>query len=462
MHAGVAVTARKWVAVSSLYAVGYLLVIASFLASNRAEMKRQWITHYLMIPGESQKTAALFFVAALVCIGVGYAILLRWALSGDTMVAVHGKMRVFIISLILLFASMPPFLDVDIFNYYQQGWVVAEMGASPYVLPAGAFGDYPGRELTRGANGFALSPYGAIWTQIERLTVEASGGSLWVGIVLFKVYAAIASIAIVLLTAAISRRLESSQGSWAIIAVGANPLLLIEGAGMGHNDVIALAVVVLGIWLQLRVMDKKWVGLTILGLASLIKVTVAPAILVLVHWLLRVRKSLGETCLTLAKVAVPVILMLIIAGAPFISQVRDIPLLFAFANVNLGYELGLTPVNFVSTILVDRFASAGVEVSASGIKAVVLAVSLGLGASASLWMLSRSRTWESYIGTLGPIYLIATVVVSYWRPWYVLWPLSLVMLGPWSKWTAVIIVYSFLAVGTQVITRSTGIFCGCI
>jgi len=209
-------------------------------------------------------------------------------------------------------------------------------------------------------------------------------------------------------------------------------------------------------------MDKKWVGLTILGLASLIKITVAPAILVLVHWLLRVHKSFGETCLTLAKAAVPVILILIVTGTPFVSQVRDIPLFFGFANVDLGYELGLTPVNFVSAILVDRFTSAGVEVSASVVKAVVLAVSFGLGASVSLSMLSRSRTWESYLGTLGPIYLIATVVVSYWRPWYVLWPLSLVMLGPWSKWTVAIIVYSLLAVGTHVITRSTGIFCGCI
>jgi len=231
---------------------------------------------------------------------------------------------------------------------------------------------------------------------------------------------------------------------------------------MGHNDVIALAVVVLAIWLQLRAMDKKWVGLTILGLASLIKVTVAPTILVLAHWLFRVHKSFGETCLTLAKAAVSAILLLIITGAPFVSQVQDIPLLFGFANVDLGYELGLTPVNFVSAILVDRIASAGVEVSASGVKAVVLAASLGLCASVSLWMLSRSRTWESYVGTLGPIYLIATVVVSYWRPWYVLWPLSLVMLGPWGKWTVVIIVYSLLAVGTYVITRSSGIFCGCI
>ena len=447
---------------SLLYGIGYLLVIASFLVSDRTELKSQWITHYLLEPSGSPRTAAFLFVAALVCIGVGYAILLRWTLSGDAMPAIHGRVRVFVLSLMLLFVSLPPFLSTDVFSYYQQGWVVAEMGASPYVTPPATFGDYPGIGVTRGENGFARSPYGAIWTHVERLTVEASGGSLWLGIVLFKVYAAIASAVIALLVSAIARQMEPNNGTRALVAIGANPLLLIEGPGMGHNDVFALAVVVLATWLQLRAMDKKWVGLTILGFASLIKVTVAPAILVLVHWLLRVQKSIRETCLTLAKAAVPVIVLLIVTGAPFVSQVRDIPLLFGFANIGLDYELGLTPVNFVSGILVGRFASAGVEVSASGVKAVVLAVSLGLGASVSLWMLSRSRTWESYIGTLGPIFMIATVVVSYWRPWYVLFPLSLVMLGPWSKWTVAIIIYSLLALGTYTITRSSGIFCGCI
>jgi hypothetical protein len=462
MDTGVAVTAKKWIAVSSLYAIGYLLVIASFLTSDRAEMKREWITHYLLEPDSSPETAALFFVAALVCIAIGYVILLRWSLSAGAIAVSSSKVKVFVLSLILLFTSMPPFLDVDIYNYYQQGWVVAEKDANPYVTPPGTFDVYPGKEVTRGANAFARNPYGAIWTHIERLTVEASGGSLWVGIVLFKVYAAMASIAIVLLVSAISGKLEPNRGPWAVVAVGANPLLLIEGPGMGHNDMLALAAVMLAIWLQMLAMDKKWVGLTILGLASLIKVTVAPAILVVVHWLIRGRKSFGETCLTLTKAAVPVILILIITGAPFVSQVQDILLLFAFANVDLGYELSLTPVNYISGFLVDRFTSAGMAVSANGVKAVVLTASLGLGAGLCLWLLSHSRTWESYLGTLGPIFLIATVVVSYWRPWYVLWPLSLATLGPWNKWTLAIVCYSFLAIGTQVITRSTGIFCECI
>ncbi len=462
MRSGLEMTARKWVAVLFLYGIGYLLVIASFLTSDRTELKSQWITHDLIELGSSPKTAALFFIAALVFIAIGYAILLRWALTADAMAASLGRVRVFVLSLMVLFMSLPPFLSADVFNYYQQGWVVAEVGANPYVTPPGVYGDYPAQDVTRGANAFGRNPYGPIWTHVERFTVEASGGSLWIGILLFKVYATIASVVIALLASAIARQLEPSLGTRALVALGANPLLLIEGPGMGHNDVIALAVVMLAIWLQMRAIDKKWVGLTFLGLAFLIKVTVAPAILVFVHWLLRAQESFSETSLTLVKAAVPVILVLIVTGAPFVSRVQDILLLFGFSTLDPGYEIALTPVNFVSAILADRFASAGVEISAGGVKAVVMAVFLGLGAITILRILSRSRTWESHVGTLGPIYLIVTVVLSNWRPWYVLWPLSLVMLGPWSKWTVVIIVYSLLAVGTNVITRSTGIFCGCI
>lgn len=458
MCTNVKVTARKWAVVLFLYGAGYLLLFGSFLYSeHRAELKRHWITHYLQGPISAPRTAAFFFIAGLSCIGIGYAILLRRALSGDATVVSLGKTRMFVMSLILLFVMLPPFLSSDVFNYYQQGWVVAEKGASPYVTPPAAFDDYPGKEVAWGGNEGVRSPYGAIWTHIERLTVEASRGSLWVGIVLFKLYGAIAGATIVLLASAIGKQLEPGRGSWVVVAVGANPLLLIEGPGMGHNDIIALAVVFLGVWLQLGALNKRWVGLTVLGVASLIKVTVAPAIFVTVHWLLRIRQTYGALVVTLVRGFIPSVLVLTIAGAQFVSQVRDIPLLFGFANVNLGYEIGLTPVNFVTKILVDNFSLAGTQVSASVVKTIVLAVSLSLGGGASLWLLSRARTWVSCMGTLGPIYLIATVVVSYWRPWYVLWPLSLAALGPWSRWTAIIVIYSLLAVSTYVITHSSGI-----
>lgn len=217
------------------------------------------------------------------------------------------------------------------------------------------------------------------WTQIERLTVKVSGGSLWAEALLFKSYAALASILIVLLTASISRRLDLSQGSWAVVAVGANPLLLIEGPGMGHNDLVAIAGVLCGIWLQLRFVKRRSLDLTIVFLTSLVKVHVVPAIFVFVHWLIRSQKSYLETVGNVARSLAPTIVMLSIAGWPFVSHVSDVPLLFGLANANQNYEIRFTPVNFLKDSLVRTFTSAGLDVSPESVKFAILTASLFVG-----------------------------------------------------------------------------------
>ena len=279
---------------------------------------------------------------------------------------------------------------------------------------------------------------------------------------LFKFYAVLAVLAIVVLVLNINHRLDPGRRAWSAVAVGANPLVLIEGPGMGHNDIVALVVVVFAIWLLVRVMKERWAGLAFVGFALLVKLTAAPVLFVFLHSFLRFRETYRDVFLTFLKAIVPIGLVFVVTGASFISTVVDVPLLFGFANVNLGYEIRLTPVHLIRDAIVTGLGAIGTEVPAARVKTFVQLMVLGLGAGASLRMLNRSNTISSYLATLGPIYLLATLVVSYWRPWWVLWPLVLASMGPWNRWTVAIILYSLLALGTHLITRNAGIFCGCI
>jgi Glycosyltransferase family 87 len=137
----------------------------------------------------------------------------------------------------LLFLLAPPLLSQDVFSYlaYARLDVLHHMNPythSPDAVPTDAvFGFAGSKDLT--------SAYGPLFT-LATLPLAKLGipGAFWI----LKGVAAGASLGIVGLTWACARRLGSDP-TFAVLAVGLNPVLLVHVVGGAHNDALVMVLV---------------------------------------------------------------------------------------------------------------------------------------------------------------------------------------------------------------------------
>src|SRR5204863_5851009 len=97
------------------------------------------------------------------------------------------------------------------------------------------------------------SGYGPVWTLISMALWGCLGwASAFWQLFGIKLLAATALLAAALAGRAIAERLEPGRGNLALLAIGLNPLFVLEGPGNGHNDLLMFALFMAGIFLCLR------------------------------------------------------------------------------------------------------------------------------------------------------------------------------------------------------------------
>ena len=89
-----------------------------------------------------------------------------------------------------------------------------------------------------------------IKTHIE-LTDQAI--NIKAGVLLLKVAALLSFLGGVFLVSRIALLVRPETEATALIFFGANPLVLLEGPGMGHNELAAITAVLLSVWLFLNI-----------------------------------------------------------------------------------------------------------------------------------------------------------------------------------------------------------------
>jgi hypothetical protein len=425
-----------------LYLIGLLLLHVAFAYSTNPAL-REALFGFLALrsPVAAASRGAVFFVLGVACLFAGHALLLNGssvAFGNRRQGTVWGMLAL----LSLLYVSLPPFLSTDVLSYYQQGWLIVEKGTSPYITPPGAYGEFPGMRFMKGQNYWVLSPYGPLWSQVEALVYRVTGGSLWLGVAVFKLLAAGSVWLLAYLVWAILQRSDPANATRGALLVGTNPLLLVEGAGMAHNDVVALAVAFVGLALVHRGGENRTVaGLALIGVSLLIKALAAVVPFALAVYWIRVLglKRLLRLAFKAALLWVPVA---VASGMAFVNRPADVWLLFGSANARLPYEIRYTPVNTLRDELVQHSASIGVPLDPVHTKVVLLVVAFGGVVAFMIFLLARARTLFDALKAVGPGYIGVTVAASYWRQWYAAWPVPFVALGQSRLWTGVAIAYS--------------------
>ncbi len=213
----------------------------------------------------------------------------------------------------LILIGLYPITALDVALYVVRARLWAFYGGSPMLaFPA----SYPQDPYIRLGGEYVtqVSPYGPAWELIAQIPIRLGISDIGGGVIAMKVIALISYIGMALLLGWYARQDTSKfevSGLTAMTFFALNPLVLLEAIGNGHNDMVMLALMTLGLVLWQR---GHWGWATLaLTLATLIKITglilmplFGVAVLVAApNWRTRIVRALGmiEIFLIIAGIA---------------------------------------------------------------------------------------------------------------------------------------------------------------
>lgn len=179
-------------------------------------------------PELSDLPSAAFMAAAVVAFGL-YVVAL---------VSLHGRatrlgaIAVLAVAIQLAPLAGPLVISRDAYSYWAYGRLVEDHGANPYRLSPARFTHDPAERSVAAGWRRADSVYGPLFTEASAGLAAVSGRSAETSSFLYRLLGACGMLVLAGIAAA-----AASQRAFALVLVGWNPLLALQFAGGGHNDV---------------------------------------------------------------------------------------------------------------------------------------------------------------------------------------------------------------------------------
>lgn len=169
-----------------------------------------------------------------------------------------------------------PVTATDLFQYVLRARVRVIHGANPMVVPADHFPDDP---LLRFAGEWAdsLSPYGPVWELLAEGVVWLGARDAVSGAIAYK---GVALASYLVCTGLLAWGMRTRPQ--ALFFFAWNPLVLLEGVGNGHNDVLMLAWALLALllWERKQLWAPAVIALSLAVLTKFSAALVAPLLMV--------------------------------------------------------------------------------------------------------------------------------------------------------------------------------------
>jgi hypothetical protein len=260
MESGFAVTTRAsrlasvmvWCLAGGLVATAFVLLMVPAdyvsiwrLSPEGAQRFRETFPVTAGVPVLDRETFTWLLRAAFLFVWLAWAVAVAMAVRGA--VARLQTVRLLVGGVALVLAVFAPVvLSGDVFGYVAYGRLAAVHGLNPYEHgrtaldqlgdPAAAFLVWP-----------TPLPYGPAWTLIA-MAISRVGGlfGLHGEVVGHRALAAAALVVTAVAGARLAERREPGRGTVAFLAIGLNPLFVLEGPATGHNDFAMLAALVIG------------------------------------------------------------------------------------------------------------------------------------------------------------------------------------------------------------------------
>jgi len=345
----------------------------------------------------------------------------------------------------LAMAWMYPVNAIDLFIYAVRSRIFTAHGANPLAVPPNAFPRDPLMRFASAEWSDDVSPYGPLWTLVAAPTTAFVGRDLPRALLALKALAVVAALAGGWIAARIAAADDPERAARAALVYLWNPLVLWEGIGNGHNDVVMMACALLALLAWARRRDVwvipllvvaaaiKYVALALLPLAAVALWRRAPAAAGddgalpfgrSAAWRARLRLALASALLSAA--------VLVVAFAPF----YDIGA--ARASVEAQGDIALTsPAAVAIGMLYERVAP---ETARLWVRAASLGL-FGVGLAVALVVVWR-RPAAFPRAAFETMFLLLLAATWNFRPWYLIWLVALAACLPVGWPTARAIVWS--------------------
>ena len=251
-----------------------------------------------LTPYRQASLAGTGYVEFLGLIALAFAIYGLCALFIQRRAPAHNRLALRLIWLGTILAGLiyvftPGMLSHDIFVYASYGRVLAIYHNNPYFAPLSAFPGDPFIALNYWAN--ATAAYGPLWIYICSLLGFVLGPQALGYVLAFRLFALVMHL---LNTWLVATTLRTSGQSSRVVLLGTllyawNPLVLLESSLGGHNDVLMVTFLLVGILLSIRAEKRGQLThprgyippLIAFTLATLIKFTTLPLIVLFILFL---------------------------------------------------------------------------------------------------------------------------------------------------------------------------------
>ena len=401
---------NPWIGLGTLGSVGIAVLGTSIGAIPRPGPDRFWFH----VTGGGNTWAHLGFYASVA--------LLLAAWVGVGLEARQGRLSVARCWLILALWGLPLFLGPpifsrDIYSYIAQG-LLAHHGLNPYHVAPSALGGGPLLDSIASVWRDTASPYGPLFVMVSRAAVTVSGGSLVAQILVFRATELLGVAAIMTSLPRLSRRLGTDPGL-ALWLGALSPLALFSFIASGHNDALMVGLMVAGVTLATE--GRLAVGVALCGLAALIKLPAAVAIVFLAVVHFQAATGAGRWRVVVKAVVVPGVVVVagtLVAGygwtwlGPTALRTPTELRVLATPAVSLGV--------FIHAIVhgIGVPVSQSVMVSATQVVCGVLVV------AGTLWLLWNAQRLD-VVRSIGLALVLIVVGSPTLWPWYLTWGFTL-------------------------------------
>lgn len=330
----------------------------------------------------------------------------------------------------MLFAA--PIASRDLWAYAAQGNLYLH-GFNPYhTVPLAVHGRY--LQQVSPVWRRTTAPYGPLWMLASRAAIGLSRGHLLIGVLLLRAVSALGLLAVALAVPRLCRATGApiSVGMWLFCA---SPLVLLITLGGGHNDLLMLGLLMLGVLLAVTA-TPAWCSL---GLAAVLVTAAAevklPALIGLAFlphvWLKyapaadRWRRRRGALVATSA--------IVLAVGAIVVGLVRLMTGLgFGWVARLNASDTGTVWLSIpVALALLTKDFRGGQRITVLGRKSLPMlgkmAAVLAVVVLPTLWWIARKREPLRWLAlSLLAGLLLSTAV----QPWYLVWPLAVAAVVP--------------------------------
>jgi hypothetical protein len=306
-----------------------------------------------------------------------------------------------------------PIDALDVFDYAMHGRMLAVLGANPYVALPIWFPDDPFLPSV-GWKAFP-SVYGPLWTYLEGAIGWLTRDNLLEAVILFKGVAALSSLACSWAAYQIAQSWTSRLAPGAIVLVGWNPLVVLM-AGSGHNDLLMMALFLMGLWLLAR--DRPAAGLWLAGVSTLIKAATIPLLVVLiVGQIFHVRRARHSVC---RNIVIP------LAGLLLVTAGLCTPLRTGLDHAGpllLAGMVSQSPVGLLRELWIPSLGEEAATESATRLGDVLLVSIVAI----AIYRAHRSQRL-AVEAVQDASFWIVFVALGWWQPWYAVWFICLAVL----------------------------------